>query len=258
MKNSRRLWKRWCVVFAGQFVSICVCIYMILVIGKFVCEHMNRIWYSEDLTYILLKWIDDNQGAILLFIMLVSAVLLTIYRLEELTNEFFDITRFNFSHMILNKSSVNLSIMLQQILSEFMTEFKKKGLEITCKVEPDCWLLCDAEKLERVFDNILKNLINYSYPNTQIRISLRRLRENKLEMITENRGKTIPKEMQEHIFEQFFRLDSSRASQSGGAGIGLAVAKEIVTLHGGEISCKSEDEIIWFKMILPACQRSLS
>lgn len=367
MKNSRRLWKRWCVVFAGQFVSICVCIYMILVIGKFVCEHMNRIWYSEDLTYILLKWIDDNQGAILLFIMLVSAVLLTIYRfyeisrmvqeiyqavdsiyegknenvslamevgqlenrlnelnmkyradkqaakeanqrknelimymahdlktpltsvigyltlvceekeipeevkerymqialkkahrLEELTNEFFDITRFNFSHMILKKSSVNLTIMLQQILSEFMTEFKKKGLEITCKVEPDCWLLCDAEKLERVFDNILKNLINYSYPNTQIRISLRRLRENKLEMITENRGKTIPKEMQEHIFEQFFRLDSSRASQSGGAGIGLAVAKEIVTLHGGEISCKSEDEIIWFKMILPACQRSLS
>ena len=80
MKNSRRLWKRWCVVFAGQFFSICVCIYMILVIGKFVCEHMNRIWYSEDLTYILLKWIDDNQGAILLFIMLVSAVLLTIYR----------------------------------------------------------------------------------------------------------------------------------------------------------------------------------
>ena len=179
-------------------------------------------------------------------------------RLGELINEFFDITRFNFSHMILKKSSVNLTIMLQQILSEFMTEFKKKGLEITCKAEPDCWLLCDAEKLERVFDNILKNLINYSYPNTQIRISLRRLRENKLEMITENRGKTIPKEMQEHIFEQFFRLDSSRASQSGGAGIGLAVAKEIVTLHGGEISCKSKDEIIWFKMILPACQRSLS
>jgi len=364
MKTNRRLWKKWCGIYIGQLMALYAFIYSILVIGKFVCEHINRIWSRENMTYIVLKWFEDNQWNILLFIMLISAILLAFYRfyvtskaikeiycavnniyeekdenlslamelgqlenrlnelkiknksdkqaakeanqrknelimymahdlktpltsvigyltlvceereipldvkerymqialkkahrLEELTNEFFDITRFNFSHMILEKSSVNLSVMLQQMVSEFMTEYDKKGLSVECRVESECWLFCDAEKLERVFDNILKNIMNYSYPDSQIHIVLRKSGKGKVEIITENPGKTIPKEMQEHIFEQFFRIDSSRTSEAGGAGIGLAVAKEIITLHGGEITCTSDNEIIRFRIVLPGCLR---
>ena len=364
MNRKNRLWTRWCGIYIGQLVVIYVWLYLLLIVGKFVCENIRRTWYSDDMVYIFLKWIEEKQVSIILITMMISAVFLAFYRfyrlekemmeiyhaldiiyeekdenillamelgqmenqlnelriknksdkqaakeanqrknelimymahdlktpltsvigyltlvceereipldvkerymqialkkahrLEELTNEFFDITRFNFSHMVLEKSSVNLSVMLQQIVSEFTTEFDKKGLSVECKVESECWLFCDAEKLERVFDNILKNIMNYSYPDSQIHIVLRKSGKGKVEIITENPGKTIPKEMQEHIFEQFFRIDSSRTSEAGGAGIGLAVAKEIITLHGGEIICTSENEIIRFRIVLPGCLR---
>ncbi|MBR1931426.1 MAG: HAMP domain-containing histidine kinase [Lachnospiraceae bacterium] len=172
-------------------------------------------------------------------------------RLEELINEFFDITRFNFSHMILEKANVNLSVMLWQMLSEFAPQFQAKGLTVSSRIEEKLELLCDIDKMERVFDNLLKNIVNYSYENTQIVITLRRVEKHRIQLITENRGKTIPEEMLEHIFEQFFRMDNSRSSDTGGSGLGLAVTKEIVSLHGGTIVCESESEWIRFIMTLP-------
>ena len=70
----------------------------------------------------------------------------------------------------------------------------------------------------------------------------------------ENSGPTIPREKLDRIFEQFFRLDSSRSSASGGAGLGLAIAKEIVRLHGGSICAASEDNRIVFTVTLPRSQ----
>ena len=72
-----------------------------------------------------------------------------------------------------------------------------------------------------------------------------------VEIRVQNQGKTIPPEKLEKIFEQFFRLDSSRSSATGGAGLGLAISKEIVELHGGTIKAESSDETILFTVRLP-------
>ena len=178
------------------------------------------------------------------------------HRLEDLINEFFDITRFNFSRMVLEKSTVNLSLMLQQMVSEFMTEFDQKGLQTRCTIEPDIMAVCDVGKMERVFDNLLKNIVNYSYAGTEISIDLHRREEGSIEIVTENAGKTIAPEMIEHIFDQFFRLDGSRSTQTGGADLGLAAAKEIILRHEGTITCESEDEIIRFRIHLPGVRES--
>jgi len=172
-------------------------------------------------------------------------------RLEDLINEFFDITRFNFSHMVLEKSTVNLSVMMQQMVSEFVTEFDQKGLTARCDIEPDVIAVCDVGKMERVFDNLLKNIVNYSYAGTEILISLNRTDNYQLEIVTENQGRTIAPEMVDHIFDQFFRLDTSRSTRTGGAGLGLAVAKEIIRRHDGEITCESRDERIRFRIVMP-------
>ncbi|MBR1692271.1 MAG: HAMP domain-containing histidine kinase [Lachnospiraceae bacterium] len=172
-------------------------------------------------------------------------------RLEELINEFFDITRFNFSHMVLEKARVNLSVMLLQMISEFEPQFRTKGLTANVKIEEKLEILCDVAKMERVFDNLFKNIVSYSYENTQIEIALYKIETGNLRLVTKNRGRTIPKEMLGHIFEQFFRMDNSRSSNTGGAGLGLAVTKEIVTLHGGSILCESENEWIRFVVTLP-------
>ena len=71
---------------------------------------------------------------------------------------------------------------------------------------------------------------NYSYRNTEIIVSLTRDGDRGMKLLTINKGKTIPQEKLDHIFEQFFRIDSSRNSESGGSGLGLAVTKEIGVL----------------------------
>ena len=66
-----------------------------------------------------------------------------------------------------------------------------------------------------------------------------------------NQGKTIPKEKLAALFEKFYRLDESRSSGTGGAGLGLAIAKEIVVLHGGSITAESQDGMVAFTVTLP-------
>lgn len=171
-------------------------------------------------------------------------------RLEELCNEFFEITKYNFSHMILSLRQVNLSMMLEQLIMEFQPIFREKGLECQMDIVPELSICCDVDKLERVFDNLFKNAVYYSYENTPIHVSLRPIEEGVLFEI-QNRGRTIPQEKLERLFQQFYRLDVSRSSSTGGSGLGLAIAKEIVELHQGTIFCTSQKETITFRVYLP-------
>ncbi len=172
-------------------------------------------------------------------------------RLEELINEFFEITRFNLSDIPLEYSRVNLTRLLEQLVYEFGPMLGQKDLRCILEIAPDTMIKCDVDKLQRVFDNLLRNAVNYSFPHSEIRIAAGREGDN-LVISFENRGDTIPEEKLERIFEQFYRLDASRSSQSGGAGLGLAIARQIVERHGGTLRAFSGDERVEFKVTLPA------
>ena len=90
----------------------------------------------------------------------------------------------------------------------------------------------------------------YSDPGTDIEINALQ-KETFVEITFTNRGRTIPKQKLKSIFEKFYRLDDARSSNTGGAGLGLAIAKEIVTLHGGTITANSENQITTFTVELP-------
>ena len=215
-------------------------------------------------------------------------------RLDDLINEFFEITRFNLSHISLEKKQINLSLMLQQLTYEFQPMLAEKNLTCSLNAPENLMLRCDPDKLQRVFDNLLRNAVNYSFPNSEIKITAsEEISQNagdttasgrtgssadifdsqtksaadspadlfgsqtesttgSIRLIFENRGDTISREKLDRLFEQFYRLDSSRSTKSGGAGLGLAIAKEIAELHGGRITAFSENEIIRFEVILPA------
>lgn len=166
-------------------------------------------------------------------------------RLENLINEFFEITRFNLTTMVLDKETINLSMMLAQIASEFKPILAEKKLTCRTDMEPDIKILCDVEKWERVIDNLFRNAINYCYPETEIVLTLEQ-QDSLACMKISNAGRTIPQDKLSRLFDQFFRLDSSRDSSTGGAGLGLAITKEIVTLHGGEIAVESKNEVTTF------------
>ena len=172
-------------------------------------------------------------------------------RLEELINEFFEITRFSTSKLTLEPVQVNLSRMLMQIAYEFKPILTEKHLEWDLDIPEQVHMMCDPDKLERAVDNLIRNAVNYSYEGTKIRFFL--VPENdRICIFVENHGPTIPKEKLERIFEQFYRLDSARSADTGGAGLGLAIAKEIIELHHGTITAQSADETIRFTIELPA------
>ena len=174
-------------------------------------------------------------------------------RLGELINEFFEITRFNLSNLTLEKSRVNLTRMLEQLTFEFQPMLDEKHLTCRLDAPKDVMIVCDAGKLQRVFDNLLRNAVNYSYEDEEIVFSVNYAKDQKgmLCITCTNRGVTIPPEKLSRIFEQFYRLDTARTTKSGGAGLGLAIAKEIVELHGGTITAYSAEEVIRFEIQLP-------
>ena len=171
-------------------------------------------------------------------------------RLDDLLNEFFDIAKFNLSDITLQYTRVSLTRLLEMLLYEFQPMLREKNLDCKLMVPEDIMLRCDANKMERVFDNILKNAILYSFEGTAIDVAAARQGENIVITFT-NRGDTIPEEKLEQIFEQFYRLDSSRSTGSGGAGLGLAIAKQIIERHNGSIMARSENETVEFKVTLP-------
>ncbi|GHU71073.1 hypothetical protein FACS1894184_17390 [Clostridia bacterium] len=172
------------------------------------------------------------------------------YRLEQLIGELFEIIRFNLQTIMLNEGRINLKFMLEQMADEFYPTLFPQGKGISVSCEEDLVLRGDSDKLARVFNNILKNAAAYSYENTQITVSALQSDEG-TEIRFENIGDPIPKHKQEVIFEKFYRLDASRATKTGGAGLGLAIAKEIVEAHGGSISVKSDAASTVFTVAIP-------
>lgn len=179
-------------------------------------------------------------------------------RLEDLINEFFDITRFNLTNIQLEPERVNISRMLEQIGFEFHPILAEKDLKLETEIKPNVEILCDPDKLARVFDNLLRNAVNYSYAGTTIYLSMDyEPIKDEVKICVENHGKTISPDKLDRIFGQFFRLDSSRRSSTGGSGLGLAIAKEIVELHHGTITAESENESIRFTVVLPGVPENL-
>lgn len=172
-------------------------------------------------------------------------------RLEKLINEFFEITRYNLQQIDLEEETIDLYYMLAQMTDEFYPILAAHGNTIKLTADENLTIYGDSMKLARVFHNILKNAIAYSYRDTVIEVWTESL-ENEVRVYFRNKGKTIPAQKLNAIFEKFFRLDEARTTNTGGAGLGLAIAKEIVTLHGGTITAQSEKEFTTFCVSLPA------
>lgn len=172
------------------------------------------------------------------------------YRLEQLINEFFEITRLNLSELSLEKTNVDLAIMLNQLVEEFYPLLEEKRMKISCDIESGLRLNADADKLARALDNLLRNAVNYGWDDSEVKLSAHFSGSN-IVVTLANRGDEIPPEKLARIFDKFCRLDSSRRSKTGGAGLGLAITKQIIELHGGTISAACNGNDITFTIVLP-------
>ena len=171
-------------------------------------------------------------------------------RLEELLGEFFDITRLDLDHLSQQMVPIQLTVLLEQLADEFYPIFAQRGLTCQTEIEHHLVVLGNPDKLVRVFDNVLRNACHYSTEGGVVRISAHQ-EGDRVEIIVSNEGLEIPEGELAHIFEKFYRLDAARSSRTGGAGLGLAIAKEIVERHGGSIRAESNGRFTSFVISLP-------
>ena len=146
--------------------------------------------------------------------------------------------------------------MLAQVMDEFYPQLSAQGKHANLDVAPGLRVLVDGDKMARVFNNVMKNAIAYSFEGSTINVSAARVPgedggKGAVRIRFENEGDPIPAPKLKLIFEKFYRLDAARATNHGGAGLGLAIAKEIVAAHGGQISCTSTPEHTVFTIVLP-------
>ncbi len=171
-------------------------------------------------------------------------------RLERLINEFFEITRYNLQNIELDKIDFDLSYMLLQMADEFYPMLSEKKQKVEVNAEDNIMIFGDPDKLARVFNNVLKNAHAYGDKNSKIIIDVYKQYQETI-ITFKNYGKRIPPQKLDSIFEKFYRLDESRGTDTGNAGLGLAIAKEIITLHEGEIYAESNDDYTKFYIKLP-------
>lgn len=171
--------------------------------------------------------------------------------LQVLINELFDYTRFQKGKVKLDLMPLDITMFLEQLLDEFKIRMEEEHLECIADIPKEPIMIeGDGEKLARAFSNLLTNAVKYGSDGKQIKVSLIELEEQVYISFT-NYGKVIPQENLPYVFDKFYRVEQSRNAKTGGTGLGLAIAKNIVLMHNGEISAKSDEKGTVFTICLP-------
>jgi signal transduction histidine kinase len=171
-------------------------------------------------------------------------------RLSQLIQDLFEYTRLRNNEMKLRTSKINLIEMLWQITEQFRLQLKEVHMEPRLLFDnSQLVIIADGNKLRRVFENLITNSIKYGQQGKYLDITGRMDNQEVVVEIT-NYGEAIPPADLPYIFERFFRVEKSRNQHLGGSGIGLAIAKQIVDMHGGTIEACSDSDLTCFTVRL--------
>ena len=177
------------------------------------------------------------------------------YRLEELLDEFFEITRYNLQTIPIERSRFDGALFVSQVIEEFYPLAEGRSLSLVFDGPDELPVFADAGRVARVLNNVLKNAVAYADAGTEVRVRTGLVVAPDgfvwWELTVTDRGRELSPEHLERIFEKFFRADAARGSDGGGAGLGLAIAREIARAHGGDIYATSDAGLTSFTVWIP-------
>ncbi len=173
-----------------------------------------------------------------------------VMRMGKLVGDLEKLTKIESENLKLVKKRINLYELIKKMVANFEVELDNKNLKVNID-GPDIDLVADQDRLGQVIRNLLSNAIKYSKADSEIYIGLFD-NEYRAGFYVEDKGSGIPEEELPYIFERFYRADKSRNRATGGAGIGLAIVKSIVTAHDGRVTVESAIDVgSKFTVILP-------
>lgn len=162
-------------------------------------------------------------------------------RLSNLTNDLISLSRMEECRDF-NMKEFSISEMIEKEVESFRPAMSKRNLEIKKNITSDITYIGDEKYLRQLITILMDNAVKYADENGYIEVSLKKLHgRRKVEIVLYNTSDKIDKESIDQIFERFFRGDKSRNSDCRGYGIGLSIAKAIVSAHKGKIKAESQD-----------------
>ena len=160
-----------------------------------------------------------------------------VIRMERLVKNILNLSVLEMERNASNEP-VDLHTLLTPLIEDYTMLASSRGIALSIDLAENLVVSGDHERLFRVFSNLLDNAVKYTFDNGQIRVSAT-VEDNVIVQIY-NTCEGISSSDLVRIFEQFYRVEQSRAVRYGGSGLGLAIVKRIVELHGGKITVSSE------------------
>jgi len=161
-------------------------------------------------------------------------------KLLKLVQDLLDLSKLEESRLHLRVTGCDLVAFLHDLVAQAEPLARRKKIELSFEADAEsCLAWCDPERLERVFVNLLSNAAKFTPEGGHIRVSAKSTPTQVLVSVADD-GPGFAADMAERVFERFFQIDMAGTRRYGGAGIGLALAKELVELHGGRIWAESE------------------
>lgn len=171
-------------------------------------------------------------------------------RLSRMVNRMLDAAKIQSGELLLSPAPFDFSEMTSQIILSFEQKIEHRNLEVECALTDRLMVMGDRDHLYRVVYNLVDNAVKFINDNGKL--TLRAEPEGKFCAFSIcNTGTEIAPEDLSHVFDRFYKADRSRSMDKTGAGLGLYIVKNIINLHGGEISVRSGNGETEFSFTLP-------
>ena len=174
-------------------------------------------------------------------------------RLNLLIDEFSQLLMYDDKVNDLNYTKIDLKVLLEYQLSGFIPLLEQKHLSLLYDIQDGLYIRGDYDKLLRVFDNLMRNAMNYASANSEIKVEAYEANQQ-VYIAFSNDSDTMNEESLKHLFDKFYRQEVARTSVTGGAGLGLAIAKAIIEAHQGEIKASLHEQKITFLITMESDQ----
>lgn len=175
-------------------------------------------------------------------------------RLLRLVNQILDVAKLEAGQMQLQPRPLDLSTYVRGLVSAFGSVAERKRIALSLETPPSLKGLFDADAIEKILTNLLSNAVKFTPDGGAVRVLVEQSTIGEapaVSMRVIDTGPGIPKAQLEHVFERFYQVDESDARLQAGTGIGLALVKELVELHGGAITAESDPRGTMFTVRIP-------
>ena len=174
--------------------------------------------------------------------------------MSKLVSDLLYLAKVDSNEVLITSTPFNLSEAIINITLPFESIVFESNKELQMEIEPDLMYIGEEARLQQVAIILLDNALKHAPIKSSIQIRLHQVGTN-YQLEVSNEGEGIPPQHLDKIFERFYRVDASRARDTGGYGLGLSIAKSIVEQHHGSISVNSQlNSLTTFTVILPIKQ----